>query len=136
MYFSRPGSMHDGISCDPPVGCVQTFNQEKEEAEAKAEASAIAQEDLRAALMVKDKVLEDREKVRSIRASRERGSEGEREELPFLSVLGGAEFFAWRSTFAREVSRRHFTPSLLLYGSGPPPRRSSSRSCGCGRETP
>eukprot|EP00903_Cladosiphon_okamuranus_P006766 g6598.t1 len=42
---------------------VEALHQEKEEAEAKAAASAIEQGDLRAALMVKDKVLEDREKL-------------------------------------------------------------------------
>ena len=40
------------------------FENNAKELEAKVEASARAQGDLRAALMVKDKVLEDREKVR------------------------------------------------------------------------
>ncbi|CAM9387669.1 unnamed protein product [Ectocarpus sp. 8 AP-2014] len=41
----------------------KALGQEKEDAEAKMTASAIAQGDLRAAVMVKDKVLEDREKL-------------------------------------------------------------------------
>ncbi|CAM9225275.1 unnamed protein product [Pylaiella littoralis] len=41
----------------------EALTEEKEDAEAKAAAAAVAQGDLRAALMVKDKVLEDREKL-------------------------------------------------------------------------
>lgn len=48
-----------------PANVPQARDQEKEGAEAKMTASAIAQGDLRAAVMVKDKVLEDREKVSS-----------------------------------------------------------------------
>lgn len=65
--------MHDD---NPPAAVVlQTLNQEKEGAEAKVAASATAQGDLRAAVMVKDKVLEDREKVRGVREKRKRESE-------------------------------------------------------------
>lgn len=45
---------------------MQTLNQEKEEADAKVAVSAVAQGDLRAAVLVKDKVLEDREKVHRV----------------------------------------------------------------------
>ncbi|CBJ29266.1 Hypothetical leucine rich repeat protein [Ectocarpus siliculosus] len=45
------------------VARAKALDQEKEDAEAKMMASAIAQGDLRAAVMVKDKVLEDREKL-------------------------------------------------------------------------
>ncbi|CAM9670378.1 unnamed protein product [Ectocarpus sp. 6 AP-2014] len=45
------------------VARAKALDQEKEDAEAKMTASAIAQGDLRAAVMVKDKVLEDREKL-------------------------------------------------------------------------
>ncbi|CAM9784123.1 unnamed protein product [Ectocarpus sp. 4 AP-2014] len=45
------------------VARAKALDREKEDAEAKMTASAIAQGDLRAAVMVKDKVLEDREKL-------------------------------------------------------------------------
>lgn len=83
---------------------MQAFNQEKEEAEAKAEASAIAQEDLRAALMVKDKVLEDHEKVREKDTSMRQGAERERQRKREDAVLVGIEFFVWRSAFAQSLA--------------------------------
>lgn len=50
-------------SSPPPVLALQALEDEKKSIDAKLAASAGAQGDLRAAVMVKDKVLEDREKV-------------------------------------------------------------------------
>ncbi|CAM9980785.1 unnamed protein product [Ectocarpus sp. 12 AP-2014] len=63
LAAERQGRRQCQQELEAAVARAKALDQEKEDAEAKMTASAIAQGDLRAAVMVKDKVLEDREKL-------------------------------------------------------------------------
>ncbi|CAM9974583.1 unnamed protein product, partial [Ectocarpus sp. 12 AP-2014] len=63
LAAERQGRRQCQQELEAAVARAKALDQEKEDAEAKMTASAIAKGDLRAAVMVKDKVLEDREKL-------------------------------------------------------------------------